>query len=353
VQGVAHVDVAGFKFKTPADTSDGTNSLLNFYFAYLGATGTWDNETKTGAIVGAAAEISSNILSINAWYDRDGTEGLHWDIGANTGVDVFNCDTGTYDCVDIQGGVDMKKDLVWTPLTRSEVSCAGAVTTGAENYDANCKINTLSTSGELPSNPGVSVVSITARTCSQPLLINGVQHSPDKAKWDVKINYPWANKTTLKDAANAKVALFALHAGKAGAGGVGVKVSGETKSLTFTAAGGRAAYFGYVPTAMIAGASTTITTQTITAAEINAFDCTGKPCAGLTGTNYITGVLKVVVGWLTNLGWTPQLTVHSFATVHPTQIDWDPEVGVTPNDNTSAAGLLVPGLGMLVACLFY
>jgi hypothetical protein len=70
-QAVAKVDVAGFKFKTPADPSDDVGATqhrgLSFYFGYLGATGSWDNNTQTGAIVGAAAEIASSITSINVF----------------------------------------------------------------------------------------------------------------------------------------------------------------------------------------------------------------------------------------------------------------------------------------------
>jgi hypothetical protein len=46
----ARVDVAGWRFKTPMDTS-GSNSSLTFYFGYLGVAGVWDNSTRTGAVV--------------------------------------------------------------------------------------------------------------------------------------------------------------------------------------------------------------------------------------------------------------------------------------------------------------
>jgi len=358
-QGVARVDVAGFKFKTPADTSDDTATeqrrSLSFYFGYLGATGAWDNVTRTGAVLGAAAEIASTISSINVFYDRDGVEGFQWDLAdASKRYDVFNCNATvtTYDCIDVQGGVDMKT-LVWTPLTRSEVNCSSVLPAG--NYEADCKINTLTTQGELASNPGVAVLSITARTVSQPMMINGVEHNPDKAKWDVRVNYPWANRPNLYDAPNAKVALIAVHAGKAGAAGVGVKDTAGTKSLTFAAAGAvKAAYFAYIPKARIANADTDIKTQTITVAEINAFDCLLKPCMG-TPTADLTNGLKLAFLFYQAFGWQPQITVHSFATVHPGEIVWDPEVGVqSTGGDESGAEMVVPGiLAMLVACLFY
>jgi len=355
VQGVAKVDVAGFKFKTPADVSDGTTRDkrgLSFYFGYLGASGVWDNNTQTGAVVGAAAEVSSSITTIVAFYDRDNVEGFQWDLVDTTKrYDIFQCNgtVKTYDCIDPAGAIDVR-DLVWTPLTRDEVACSTVVT---GDYAANCTINTLSTQGELQSVPGTAVLSITARTVSQPMKINGVEHTPDKAKWDVRINYPWANKTALQNASAAKIALIALHAGKAGAAGVGVKDSGSGKAVTFQAAGGKAAYFGYIPRATIGGVDTPITTLTVTGEQLGAFSCgLLQPCFN-TLTSGLANGLAALAAALKFFGWQSQMTIHAFSKENPGEIVWDPEVGVQTTAEESGAEMVVPGvLVALVAVLF-
>lgn len=267
----------------------------------------------------------------------------------NKRYDILNCNAAikTYDCFDIAGGVDVK-DLVWVPITRTVTKCSLVLPAG--DYNENCTINSLSTHGELSSAPGVAVLSITARTASQPLLIDGVKHTPDNAKFDVRIQYPWANKT-LSDATNAKIALLAVHAGKAGVAGVGVKDGGTTKSLTFAADGGKAAYFSYVSVAKINNADTPITTETITAEEIQGFDCTAHPC-GFTQLLVDVG-LKPLVTWLQGFHWQPRITVHAFSVKQPVDIFWDPELGVEEiTKETSSAAIVVPAVGMLVALLF-
>jgi hypothetical protein len=352
--GVARLDVAGFKFKNPADMSDGQNQKsLSFYFGYLGVGGVWDNTTSTAAIQGAAAEVVSSISSINVWYNRDNVEGFQWNLDAKK--DVFNCATGTgYDCVDTKGTIDAK-DLVWGAIERTEESCNSAA--GVTTYDANCKINTFNTSGAHSSAPNVPVLTITARLASQPIMINGAKITADNAKFDVKIDYPWDAVTGLADKPNARVALVAVHAGKTASGVATVKVN-DGKSVTFAAAAGKAAYFSYTSTAKIAGTNTNIVTQTVTGAEISAFVCaSGDQCAGLTVTAAVMVVLKTAVAWLGGLGWETKLTIHSFATTTPASIFWDPEVGVSSTTQAaeqSGVAQLAPGLVLaaLVAMLF-
>jgi hypothetical protein len=330
------VDVAGLKFRTPADTSDKPD--LSFYFGYLGVSGVWDNKTQTGALTGALCEIYSSFNSIQIYYDRDSTPGFQFDL---TGNDVFDC-TKTWDCVDPAGAIAIT-NLTWDNITRVVDTCVSKIPNG--NYDANCKIITLSTIGRMN---GTAVVTIDIRTASQPLTIDGVLHNPDKAKWDVRVNYPWAVMTGIATPASAKVALVNVHAGKAAtaAGVVTVNSGTVSKSLTFTGTG-KSAYFGYSTAVTVDGAASTVVTQTITAEAISNWN--GNL---LTKTADLMGKLKVaVIVYAVFGGWRVQLTIHSFTPSAPNNIFWDPENGVL---STSGAMATVPAmlLALVLALLF-
>jgi hypothetical protein len=313
----------------------------------LGLSGTWNNETKTASVVGAVAEIATSITSIAVWYDRDSVPGFQWDVvDPAKRYDIYNClaTTTTYDCVDTNGFIDVR-DLTWTPINRTETKCTDAVPGG--NYNANCTILTFNTTGQLTTN---DVMTITARIASQPITINGVLHTPDKTEFDVRIMYPWAAKT-IRDVTTAKLAIVALHAGKVAVGGAAATVTGTgTASLTFAAGTGKAAYFGYSSTATIAGASTTVTTQTITGAQIKAATCPLlSPCAG-TNTAALSFFLGLYATSLELLGWHSQLTIHSFASVQPLDVFWDPSLGF---DAKSGAFVAVPGVLVAILSLLF
>lgn len=341
------IDIAGFKFKTPADTSDAANPSLSFYFGYLGASGVWDNTTQTANVNGALAEVVSAIASLDVYYNRDGVAGFQWDL--NAGNDIFNCVSGTYDCVDANGVLDVNK-LAWSPIARAVANCVDLVPNG--DYAADCKVYTLTTSGAL-SGTTTNVLTITARIASQPLKVNGVVIKSDSAKFDVQINFPWSNFTSLKDPAKALVALVGVQAGKAeSASAVATIGINGGKSLVFNAAGGKAAYFSYASTARIGTTDTTIVTKTLSSDDIINFSCAGKPCA-LSLTALLMFDLNVKARWLLTFGWTPQITIHSFTSAKPVDIFWDPEVGAgDPPARTNSGGMLIPGVALLALLAF-
>jgi len=335
----ARVDIAGFKFKTPADTSD-SNKGLSFYFGYLGASGVWDNNTKTVNVAGALCEIASSLHSIQIFYDRDGVPGFQWDLAK--GDDILSCASGTYDCVDTNGGINMDR-LTWTPISRVVDKCVDKLPAGTTGYDAtNCYIHTLSTEGQLN---GSAVVSLAIRTASQPIKINGQLHTPDKAKWDLRIDYPWAIIGNLSNASAAHVALLKVHAGKAVSAAAVATVNEGTvsKALTFTANGGKQAYFGYTTSVTVDGAAANVITDTITNTEIKNWNGQGIL------TNLLMAGLKINVGILEAFYWIPQLTVHSFEKAHPNSIVWDPVVGVM----TAPANVAIPSLVLVLLAFIF
>ena len=186
--GSAQVDIAGFKFKNPADTSDSTKALA-FYFGYLGVSGVWDSKTATASLSGAAAEILTSFDQVYIYYENDGVPGLTW----NMYKDVTDCAKGAtekFDCVDLNGTIAIA-NISWGPIIVTKIDCPSG-------YNVNCsiyKMETASTDGSL---------TFTMRLASEPVFINGVKIEPNFAKVDVKIVYPWASRT-LRDASKAKI----------------------------------------------------------------------------------------------------------------------------------------------------
>jgi len=304
--------------------------------------------TQVSSISGALAEVVSTISTLVVWYNRDGAPGFQWDM--DSGVDIFDCTAGTYDCVDPAGTIEVNA-LSWAPISRVEADCNAA--TGATTYDANCKIVTFQVVG---SRNSVPVLTLTSRTVSQPMNVDGVLNGPDRAKIDVTIEYPWAQITGLRDAPNALVALIGVQAGKA-VGAVQTQTLGNEKQVSFAAAGGKRAFFSYSDTATINTAITSspIITKTITAKDVEDFSCVlGDPCAGLLNpTNLIMVKLKIGVAWLKAFLWTPQVTIHSFTVKSAVKIYWDPAVGADNMEaRTSSSAILVPSAILSAVALF-
>jgi len=352
------VDVAGLRFKTPADTSDLDNSL-SFYFGYLGVAGTWDGSTKTGTVVGALAEVVTNLYSLNVYYDNDGVAGFNWDITADPAhrYDILNCAVGAtqgYDTLDANGVISLKT-MTWTPIVHTKVMCNSIP--ALSSAPAGCEIHSLTTTGSNSTNPAaVPTITIVARIASQPVFINGKLHGPDRTKFDVTVQFPWTSFTNLCAPDKAKLALIAFTAGKSGTFAASVRrVSDGDDSLMFAADSGQSSYFAYTRTATVDGQSDTITTQVVTGQEILDFQCPlGSPCAGFlgTGTSWIAGLLKIEVAWLQGFGWKSSLTFHSLGTgVKPGNVFWDPEVGA--GSSTNSAALAVPSLAFLVALMLH
>jgi len=347
------VDAAGIRFKTPADTSDATPSM-SFYFGYLGLGGTWNAGTSTTAVVGAAAEVLASISDLFVYYDNDGVSGFQWDI-TQTDVtkryDIFNVATGKtsgYDAVDPKGIIALP-NLTWTNIVHSVVNCSVVLPAG--NYHPHCEIHSLFTNGSL-TGVAVPVIQFTIRIASQPVLINGVRHGPDLAKFDVVVNYPYSS-FSLSSPSTAKLAFVNYAAGKS-ANFVATAVSNAGQdSFTFASTDGKAhASYQYQANVDVDGASQPVTTQVITGAEVLAFSCAlTSPCF-LTTTQAYHINLFATATWLQGLGWKPSLAVHSLGTgAMPTKVMWDPQVGAGPSGTASSAMVAVPSVLFLLAIM--
>jgi hypothetical protein len=310
--GSARVDVAGFKFKNPTDLSDGENNRgLGFYFGYLGVSGTWNNDTKTQSLAGALAEIAAGWTTIFVYYDNDGVPGAQ----VNLTQDWLNCAAGFaggFDCLDNNGSIPLN-NLTWGPITGSKADCPAG-------YGANCSIWSLTTA----SLDGI--ISFTMHLASEPVLINNVRVEPNYAKIDVTINYPWAALSAgLIDATKANLGLVAFTAGRAGAAAA-VRTKVDNKDAVVFEAADKSAYFSWEGTAVVPGSTGTVYAQGISGAQLKSNDC--SKC-GFTG--IYVAVLQLISGWYEAFGWKTEMIVFSWNEVKPTQVAWDPALGLAPS----------------------
>lgn len=313
--GSAKADIAGFKFRNPADLSDSNKGLV-FYFGYLGVSGQWDISAKTASLQGALAEIASSWEDIFAYYDHDGVPGFQLRLGA----DFFNCATAAtqkYDCVDLNGVVSLNS-LSWGGIQVSNTSCP------ASYNNPKCAIWSFTTS----STDGI--ITFTLRLASEPVLVNGIRLEPNYGKIDVSINYPWASKS-LSNANNAKVGIVAYTAGRAGSAGVNYREVDGNKAVLYQV-NDKSAYFSWDSQATIAGASTSVYANYHSGASIKALNC--AQC-GLS-TFYYAG-LKVRQGILEALGWNTQMLLFSWDKNRPDNVFWDPAIGMTDKGSAATA----------------
>jgi len=353
------IDVAGFRFKTPADLSD-PNKALSFYFGYLGVTGTWDASIATGAVVGALAEVVSTLFSVNVWYDNDNVAGFKWDLTADPAhrYDIFNCADGTvngYDTLDATAFIELRT-MMWTPIVHTKVQCN--TIPELSSAPAGCEIHSLTTTGANSTNSSAApLITVTARLASQPVFVNGKLHGPDRAKFDVSVQFPWASFPNLYAPDKARVALIGFTAGKSALFAASVKrASDGSDTLSFAATGGQSSYYAYSPIATIDAQPGTVTTQVVTGQQIIDFQCPfGSPCSGFLGlgtqTSWKAAFLKAEVAWLQGFVWKSSLTFHAFSGIKPANVFWDPEVGA--GSSTNSAAFAVPSLAFLVALMLH
>jgi hypothetical protein len=307
------------------------------------------------------AEVVASLSSVNVYYDHDGVPGFQWNIDEADPTkrwDIYDCSkaaANNYDCVDTNAALNVATDLQWTYIDHTKISCSAApgLTTG--NYAAGCEIHSLTTVGSLATAPTQPVLTFTIRIASQPVMINGVKHGPDFAKWELQVNFPYSNYPNILDQANARLAIVTVAAGKAGAFVGAASKSNGVEAVSWSAGAGIRAYYDYNTTATANG-GTTVYTQIVTGQQILNFLCTSaSPCNGIlgvSGTNILVAYLKLAVNGGLVFGWRASIAIHAFGDlVAPATIDWDPSVGA--GDATNSALLAAPSAVVLAAIAMF
>jgi len=343
--GGAALNAAGFKFVCGP-------SQVAFGAACLDATATVDwKPTANGqgsliySINAAFAEIVIGASNLILYKDRNGVAGLQYTLGEAQ----FDCnvDNGK-DCFILSSGIDLSKDLTYTPLGISSQSCNLPADQG---YNSNCTIWTITSTGYIPGLTNTNVFMITLRLANQKLNFGGHSIGPDFGKVDFEIWYPWTDKgqTTVKTEAYVAMSLYA--GGKAGTAGVQGGVWQDKDALIFAVSKDQqAAVIAWDSKAQSDGVDGTIYVDGISGATITAYDCSS--CDILS--KWIVGTWQVGMTIASWGGWTSHLVLLSWSTAGADHIIYDPVVGMAPSSdvvyNDSAAGLLMPSFLTMMAC---
>jgi len=307
--------------------SDGpNNTALAFYFGYLGVSGSWDSSGKTASISGALAQIVASWENIFVYYNNDGVNGFQWNFDHS---DIFDCVTAKqkgYDCVDINGVIDIRKDLVWGGITVTQSACPTTYN------NPNCTIYAMTTSDTS------NVLTFTLRLASQPVLVNGVRIEPNYGKIDVTINYPWSSKSNITDASNARVGILAYTVGEAATGSATVQNVNGNRAVNYVA-NDKSAYFSWDSQATITGTASTVYADFKSGAAIAAYNCNNLAC-GFWTSLFVYG-LQIRQASLVFLGgdWKAEMLIFSWSDLNPATVVWDPAIGMV---DSSAAFSIAP-----------
>jgi len=351
-QGSAALDAAGFKLVAGGTVA---NPQLAFGAAALSATASvnWTpSPNGDGSLIfsltGAWAEIIVGLTNCFLYKDRNGQPGLQFDIQK----EQFDCNIdNTEDCLIGNSGVDLAKDLKYTPLAVNTYSCALPADAG---YNSNCTIWTLSSTGYIPGITNTDVFELTLKLANQKIFLGEHAVGPDYSKADFKIWYPWTNKgqTAVKGQASVGMAIYV--GGKAGTAGIqGGAFQGKDAIIIAAADSDKAAVLAWDSTAQLDGVDTTVFVNGISGQTIANYDCSA--CNPLGIKYWVIAGWKIGVYFASLGGWTSQLVLLSWPGVGPNEVYYDPTFGMAAQgEYTTNSGLfLMPSFLTLMACFVF
>jgi len=326
----AQLNAARFAFSTPA-LSSGAN--LAFYMGVLSAQDTF-TQPSSGTVItsatGALAEVVASVSNILVYDDRDGNPGFQVAL-SNLG-NILTCGSTSTDCIDLLASLDLQKNLTWSPISHTNTPCP----TG-QGYNANCTVYTLGTTG---SYMGVTTITFTFTAASQRIVYNGQDVSPDNAKIDIVITYPWTYITTVFS--SPKIALLSAVGGQLVTGSA-IQTStatGNTGAFSWSGTGTQVTTFSWVGTAMVGSTPSNVITEYITDDDISSFSCTLTSCTNLYALGFVI-YLKAAAAIWSAFHWKTALVFFSWADVKPASVSWDPAVGSTNSGSLANSSLLL------------
>jgi len=364
----AQLDAGGFKFGGGVQFLSAPQ--LGFSVLDVIANFQWTaNANGNGSILvqiqGALAEMGLGFHGIFAYQERNSKPGFQYAVGDR----VFDCSTNNnLDCIVANSYVDMQNDLVWSPITYGSQSCVSKLidTTG---YNNTCTIYQITTTGSILLGP--QVIQITLTLASQKILlnpaVNGHEIGPDRAKFDIQINYPWASKPSITKA-TSNVALLLSAAGKAVSGAaqsfVYVNNNQQYQSIGWVGAKGKATVLAWDGSATLttgtASSTVNVYVNGISGASISAYTC--SDCTALELVTWYAFLIvpwKAAVNTLTVLGWTPEIVILSWDQAGADQVLYDPIYGTTASTDVGNSGvyfaptILLSFIWVLIFRFFY
>jgi len=320
--GAASIDAGVFTMNCPANNQ----SHVTFYVGYLKAAADWNKDTKTVHIAAAAAELGATFISLNCFYDQDGTPGFQYSIGKG----LYCNDTVTAagkDCID-HGGICELNQLIWNPITVQNMSCPAG-------YDSSCRVYRFTATDT------TNVITFHFDLASQPCLFGGANLDNNYAKITLVINYPWTSKmASLINPSQCKVLLIAATAGRAGAAGATITQVRGDPAIVYNA-GGASTYFNW-QSKSIADSNNVVVYQTVVSGQsIKDFDLSTVPILSLE--YWIIGTLQIIVAFWTGFQYNTQFLFFVWDVKQPNSVTWDPTGGHGDGNTLGANALILFG----------
>jgi len=311
------VEAAAFTVQTPA-----TGNSLGLYFGYFAAEAEFNITAKSASFSASLVELATSFYYLFVYYNNDGQPGFQYTIGNSLTCDLLFPVAGQ-DCIDWSNSIQLSS-LTWNPIAVNKIACPSG-------YSASCNIY------EFVLTDTTLYTSFTYKIASQPVFIDSYLVTPDYAKLDISISYPWSSPPSpLLLQANPQLGLLGATGGKtASLAATIAKASGGATTgnpgVVFTASGK-------------VGAFSWDTTATVTAQKKRTTDSTvyfdvvyGQNLTDYTGANVLLLLLKADVGALELLGWKVAFLLFSWDAVEPSNVLWDPTQGLSESTPTYTA----------------
>jgi len=272
---------------------------------------------KNASYTASLVELATSLYTLFVYYNNDGQPGFQYTFGNNLQC-VIPAAEGQ-DCIDWPNSLQLS-DLDWNPITINTIACPAG-------YTNSCRIY------EFILTDTTGYTSFTYKIASQPVFIDSFLVTPDYAKLDISISYPWSNYPLLQ--ANPQLGLL---------GATGGKTASVAATISKASGGGTTGNPAVIFTASgKIGAFSWATTATVTAGKKRTTDSTvyfeaiyGAEISAYTGSNIVLDVLKVDVDVLDALGWKVAFLLFSWDAVEPSNVLWDPAQGLSGSTSSSA-----------------
>lgn len=308
------VQAAAFTVQTPA-----TGNNLGLYFGYFAAEAEFNITAKSASFSASLVELATSFYTLFVYYNLDGQPGFQYTIGNSLTCGLLPVSAGP-DCIDWSNSIQLNS-LTWNSIVVNKIACPSG-------YSASCNIY------EFVLADTTGYATFTYKIASQPVFIDSYLVTPDYAKLDISISYPWSNYPLLQT--NPQLGLL---------GATGGKTASLTATIAKASGGATTGNPGVVFTASgKVGAFSWDTTATVTAQKKRTTDSTvyfdvvyGQNITDYTGTNVLLNILKVDVTALELLGWEVAFLLFSWDAVEPSNVLWDPTQGLSESTPTYTA----------------
>jgi len=153
--------------------------------------------------------------------------------------------------------------------------------------------------------------------------------TPDYGKIDISINFPWSSYPLLQS--TAKVGILAGVGGKTSSLDASISPIAGNPAVQF-ALNGRIGYFTWDTTATVTtskrSSSSPVYYQSISGAQIEGYQCSGL-C------NPVVTIFKTAEELWSTFGWKVSLVFFSWEDEQPSNVFWDPKVGMSVQGSDS------------------